>query len=170
MDELIKQIVTAYGVSAILSIAVIGTVGWTLKTLVLDGLKGDIERLKNEGRLELAGAKQALDIEKKQLTDLRTEFMAEAAIRRLLEVPGWELRSFNAIKRHLGGFSEDHLRRLLVRSGAIQFWSKATGPDGKRKEFWGLLSKNGYPLSKAPHQAVEVMDGDYEVEPDLGSP
>jgi hypothetical protein len=69
-------------------------------------------------------------------TELRTEFMAEAAIRRLLLSEQWEKRSFAAVKKRLGGFTDDELRRLLVRAGAIRF------EDGNGEELWGLLQRN----------------------------
>jgi len=47
--------------------------------------------------------------------------MAEVAIRSLLRPKEWELRSFGAIKRRMGGFDDDELRRLLVRAGALSF-------------------------------------------------
>jgi hypothetical protein len=47
--------------------------------------------------------------------------MAEVAIRSLLWPKEWELRSFGAIKRRMGGFDDDELRRLLVRAGALSF-------------------------------------------------
>ena len=68
--------------------------------------------------------------------ELRTEFMAEAAIRRLLSSAQWKKRSFTAIKRRLGGFTDDELRRMLVRAGALQF------EDGDGEELWGLLERN----------------------------
>lgn len=68
--------------------------------------------------------------------ELRTEFMAESAIVRLLEHPQWKRRSFSHIKARLGGFGDDELRRLLVRAGAVSFHSNDI-------EWWGLLKRNG---------------------------
>src|SRR5436853_6817612 len=76
-----------------------------------------------------------------------------SSIHRLLECPGWELRSFGAIQEHLGGFTDARLRQLLVRSGAIQFWGKKVQPDGRRKELSGLLSKNEGRLPKGNDEA-----------------
>jgi hypothetical protein len=53
-------------------------------------------------------------------TELRTEFMVEVAIRALLSVDKWPLRSFEKVRRH-AGFEDPELRRLLVRSGALRF-------------------------------------------------
>ena len=50
-------------------------------------------------------------------TVLRTDFMAEEAIRSLLMQPDWNLQSFDEIKRHLRGFDGgegNELRKLLV--------------------------------------------------------
>lgn len=69
-------------------------------------------------------------------TELRTEFMAERVVRQLLEKKQWQKRSFNEIKKRLGGFDDDELRKILVRAGAVRFESS----DGK--ELWGLISKN----------------------------
>lgn len=68
--------------------------------------------------------------------ELRTEFMAEQAAKALLEHEKWRQRSFDEIKKRLGGFEDDDLRKILVRAGAVKF----EGEDGK--ELWGLISKN----------------------------
>jgi hypothetical protein len=70
-------------------------------------------------------------------TELRTEFMAEEAIRLLLEHEDWSLRSFDEIKRRIRGFTDDELRRLLVRAGAIAFERTRGG-----EELWGLRERN----------------------------
>jgi hypothetical protein len=69
-------------------------------------------------------------------TELRTQFMAEEAIRQLLLHDEWRQRSFTAVKRRVGGFSDDELRQLLVRAGALRF----EGSDGD--ELWGLRERN----------------------------
>lgn len=74
--------------------------------------------------------------ERRLRTELRTEFMAEQAAKTLLENERWEKRSFVEIKKRLGGFDDDELRKILVRGGAVRF--EAT--DGA--ELWGLVSKN----------------------------
>jgi len=62
--------------------------------------------------------------------------MAEAAIHDLLQ-EAQPLRSFDRIKKRVGGFEDNDLRRLLVRSGALRYWSS----DGTT-EFWGLRARN----------------------------
>lgn len=74
--------------------------------------------------------------ERKLKTELRTEFMAEQVAKSLLESEKWKKRSFEEIKKRLGGFDDDELRKILVRSGAVKFEAS----DGK--EFWGLISRN----------------------------
>ncbi len=79
----------------------------------------------------------ALHIQGERLeTELRTEFMAEEAVKRLLNHPNWQQRSFKAIKEKVGGFEDDELRKLLVRAGAIRFWDRRKG------ELWGLRERN----------------------------
>lgn len=67
--------------------------------------------------------------------DLRTEFMAETAIRDLLLHDEWRLRSFSVIAQRIRGFEEDELRRLLISAGAVCF--EVSGG-----EMWGLRTSN----------------------------
>ena len=68
--------------------------------------------------------------------ELRTQFMAEEAIRQLLLDERWKLRSFERIKRRVGGFDDDELRQLLVRAGALRFQGRSG------EELWGLRQRN----------------------------
>jgi hypothetical protein len=74
--------------------------------------------------------------ERKLKAELRTEFMAEHAVNLLLQNKKWKKRSFDEIKKRIGGFKDDELRKLLVRAGAVKFEAS----DGD--EFWGLISRN----------------------------
>jgi hypothetical protein len=74
--------------------------------------------------------------EEKLRREYQLEFAAERVARALLEDARWEQRTFETIKRHLGGFADDDLRKLLVRSGAIRFYSVSSN------EIWGLLDRN----------------------------
>ena len=74
--------------------------------------------------------------ERKLKWELRTEFMAEQAAQSLLQHEKWKKRSFHEIKKRLGGFDEDELRKILVRAGAVRF----EGDDNL--ELWGLVSRN----------------------------
>lgn len=68
--------------------------------------------------------------------ELRTEFMAEQVVRKLLLHESWKMRSFLAIEKRLGGFEQDELRKLLIRSGAVRF------ENTNGEEMWGLIEKN----------------------------
>jgi hypothetical protein len=74
--------------------------------------------------------------ERRLRTELRTEFMAEQAVRSLLTNEQCQKRSFDEIKKRLGGFQDDELRKILVRAGAVRF------EDSNKKELWGLVSRN----------------------------
>src|SRR5438477_5921015 len=141
MDPFLKEVFAVFGASAFGFL----TAGWLVKTVVLEAIKRESERnlkrLEQEGALHLERAKQQLEIEKQFLTGLRTEFMAEQAINRLLSHHGWEKRTFEAIKSRIGGFEDDELRQLLVRSGAVKFRRRSDGA-----ELWGLLSRNQIPV------------------------
>lgn len=84
-------------------------------------------------------SKRQLELQAEKLrTELRTEFMAEEAIKQLLNHPRWERqRSFAAIKDRIGGFDDDELRKLLVRAGAVKFKRRDDGA-----ELWGLRERN----------------------------
>jgi hypothetical protein len=49
----------------------------------------------------------------------------------------WKLRSFKLIRHHIGGFTDNQLRQILVRAGAVRFRHKDTSA-----ELWGLLEIN----------------------------
>lgn len=68
--------------------------------------------------------------------EFKLQYAAERVVHELLQDARWTLRSFDVIRRHIGGFEEDELRRILVRSGAIRFESRSGG------ELWGLLNRN----------------------------
>lgn len=65
----------------------------------------------------------------------KTDFMAEETARHFLSHKSFTDRSFDVLKKHLGGFSEDELRKILVRAGAIRTFRD----DGT--EWWRLLSR-----------------------------
>lgn len=68
--------------------------------------------------------------------ELKTEFMAEKVAKDLLSNDKWTKRSFDEIKKRLGGFEDNELRKILVRAGAVRFEGENS------KELWGLISKN----------------------------
>ena len=68
-------------------------------------------------------------------TQHKTEFMAEDTARHYLGHKGYTDRSFETLRKHLGGFTDDELRKILVRAGAIRTYRD----DGS--EWWRLLSR-----------------------------
>jgi hypothetical protein len=80
----------------------------------------------------------ALYLQRERLrTELRTEFMAEESINTLLRHKTWKRRSFFEIQRRIRGFTDDELRKLLIRAGAVAFSAKEGGA-----ELWGLRDRN----------------------------
>jgi hypothetical protein len=65
----------------------------------------------------------------------KVEFMAEETARHFLGHKSFTDRSFETLRNHLGGFTDDELRRILVRAGAIRVYRQ----DGS--EWWRLLSR-----------------------------
>jgi hypothetical protein len=65
----------------------------------------------------------------------KVEFMAEETARHFLGHKSFTDRSFDTLRSHLGGFSDDELRKILVRAGAIRVFRE----DGS--EWWRLLSR-----------------------------
>lgn len=60
--------------------------------------------------------------------------MTEAAIRHLLQHEQWKRRSFDKIRKHVGGFDDNELSRILVGTGAVRF-------EGANGEMWGYASE-----------------------------
>ncbi len=65
----------------------------------------------------------------------KTEFMAENTAKHFLSHEKYTDRSFETLQKHLGGFTEDELRKILVRAGAVRVYRD----DGS--EWWRLLSR-----------------------------
>jgi len=65
----------------------------------------------------------------------KTEYMAEETARHFLSHKSFTDRSFATLQKHLGGFGDDELRKILVRAGAIRTYRE----DGS--EWWRLLSR-----------------------------
>lgn len=65
----------------------------------------------------------------------KTEFAAEDTARHFLGHKGYTDRSFEVLRKHLGGFEDDELRRILVRAGAVRTFRD----DGS--EWWRLLDR-----------------------------
>jgi hypothetical protein len=65
----------------------------------------------------------------------KTEFVAERTVKHFLNHKSYTDRSFETLQKHLGGFEDDELRKILVRAGAIRTYRT----DGS--EWWRLLSR-----------------------------
>ena len=61
---------------------------------------------------------------KHQLATIRqqnkTEFMAEETAQHFLNHKSYTDRSFDVLQKHLGGFEDNELRKILVRAGAVR--------------------------------------------------
>ena len=68
------------------------------------------------------------------------EFAAEGVARKMLMDRKWPYRTFRVLKYHLCGFTDDELRKILVRAGGIRLTAGG-------QEVWGLLSRNREYLS-----------------------
>ena len=71
----------------------------------------------------------------------RTEYMTEKAIKNLLKNKNGGKRTFKEIKKKVGVFEENELRKILVRIGAVRFLTKDEDLDTDQ-ELWGLLKIN----------------------------
>jgi hypothetical protein len=94
--------------------------------------------------------------ERRLRAEFQLQYAAERVVHELLQDARWTLRSFDVIRRHIGGFEDEDLRRVLVRSGAIRFESKSGG------ELWGLLDRNRAKLG------VVRLDEDPDLAPTPG--
>lgn len=69
------------------------------------------------------------------LEAIKTEHMAEETALYYLNHKGYTDRSFDLLKKRLGGFEENELRKILVRAGAVRYMRD----DGT--EWWRLISR-----------------------------
>ena len=72
----------------------------------------------------------------------KTEFMAETTARHYLTHQAYTDRSFDVLRKHLGGFGDDELRKILVRAGAVRVYK----PDGS--EWWRLVERIDEAISR----------------------
>ena len=54
----------------------------------------------------------------------RTEANAVKTAKKLLQQKQYKWRTFEMLKRRLGGFNEDEVRKILVRAGAVRFYQR----------------------------------------------
>lgn len=71
---------------------------------------------------------------KLKVEELKTEYMAEQTAKYYLSHQGYTDRKFETIKKGLGGFEDDELRKILVRAGAIRSFRAD-------EEWWTLLER-----------------------------
>ena len=76
----------------------------------------------------------------KKAATLQPEFAPESVAHAMLADHKSAYRTFRALKYHLSGFTDDELRRILVRAGGIRLTAGG-------QEVWGLLSRNRKYLS-----------------------
>lgn len=121
-------------ISAVVSLAVSLITAASSMWLQRNKAKSDLE----SQRLAIELEREKFAAERKQLEDqIRLEEQAAGAVRSLLGEDRFKLRSFELLKRRIGGIrDDDELRRLLLRSGALRFQSR-TG-----EEQWGLRERN----------------------------
>ena len=67
--------------------------------------------------------------------NFKLEFAAEGVAREMLIDRKWPYRTFRILKYHLSGFTDDELRKILVRAGGIRLTAGG-------QEVWGLLTRN----------------------------
>jgi hypothetical protein len=128
---------TSVGSPEVAAALIAGTVALAGSLLTLAISIRQLRHSENKLRQEAIQAAKAHQLgEEKLRREYQLEFAAERVARALLEDARWEQRTFGTIKRHLGGFADDELRKLLVRAGAIRFSSKSGD------EIWGLLDRN----------------------------
>ena len=77
---------------------------------------------------------------KKVHHNFNLELAVEGVAREILIDRNWPYRTFRVLKYHLNGFTDDELRKILVRAGGIRLTAG-------EQEVWGLLSRNREYLS-----------------------
>lgn len=71
---------------------------------------------------------------KLKIEELKTEHMAERTAHYYLSHKSYTDRRFDTIKKGLGGFEDDELRKILVRAGAVRSYRD-------EEEWWTLLER-----------------------------
>jgi hypothetical protein len=72
---------------------------------------------------------------RKMRQNFKLEFTAERVAREMLIDRKWPYRTFRVLKYHLSGFTDDELRKILVRAGGIRLTAGG-------QEVWGLFTRN----------------------------
>jgi hypothetical protein len=76
----------------------------------------------------------------KRAVNLQPEFAPEGVAHAILMDRKSRYRTFRVLKYHLSGFTDDELRKILVRAGGIRLTAEG-------QEVWGLLARNRENLS-----------------------
>ena len=100
---------------------------------IVSGITGAVVGGFATGALQRQRFQQELQLMK---IEHKTEFMAETTARFFLSHKGYTDRSFAVLREAIGGFSDDELRQILVRAGAIRTIRK------DNSEWWRLLSRH----------------------------
>ncbi|MEO9802825.1 MAG: hypothetical protein ABJF04_06240 [Reichenbachiella sp.] len=100
----------------------------------------------------------------KELLNAKTEHIAEKTAKYYLSDSRYTDRSFEKLKKRLGGFNDDELRKILVRAGAVRFFRK------NDTEWWTLVSrldeknqKLGRPLADTVDKNNKWNDFSYDI-------
>ncbi len=93
--------------------------------IVKETHQSDLHKLKEQHKADLNMLKETY----------KTDFMAEETAKHFLSHKTYTDRSFDVLRKHLGGFEDDELRKILVRAGAIREFRE------DRSEWWRLLSR-----------------------------
>lgn len=78
-------------------------------------------------------------------------------VQHYLNHKGYTDRSFEILKKRVGGFEEDELRKILVRAGAVRY----IRDDGS--EWWRLLSRNPEAGEMAKSKEIDVGSGNEDL-------
>jgi len=87
------------------------------------------------------------------LESIKTEHMAEKTALYYLNHKGYTDRSFELLKKRLGGFEEDELRKILVRAGAVRYIRE------DNSEWWRLISRIDEAITVKKRQTKEKSLG-----------
>lgn len=93
-----------------------------------------LETIFTAGVIAIIGGIISYQLQKNKFEkEFKTQLMADKALEEFLNHIKFKRRSFKFIRKKMGGFKDDELRKMLVRAGAVRSYSK-TG-----KEWWELL-------------------------------
>jgi hypothetical protein len=91
----------------------------------------------------------------KRAVNLKPEFAPEGVAYAMLADRKWRYRTFRVLKYHLGGFTDDELRKILVRAGGIRLTAGG-------QEVWGLLARNREYLSNDAIQEAPITEAAFD--------